>query len=82
MKRQWLSVVKGDQPESRMSKMDQTDQTATSEDDGLEELTIKVSADLYRAYQRCTWILINETGRDQLEIMDEMVRDFLVKHGC
>ena len=62
--------------------MDQTDQTAASEDDGLEELTIKVPADLYRAYQRCTWILINETGRDQLEIMDEMVRDFLVKHGC
>jgi hypothetical protein len=62
--------------------MDQTDQTATSEDDGLEEITIKVPADLYRAYQRCTWILINETGRDQLEVMDEMVRDFLVKHGC
>ncbi len=62
--------------------MDQTDQTSTSEDDGLEELTIKVPAGLYRAYQRCTWILINETGRDQLEIMDEMVRDFLIKHGC
>jgi hypothetical protein len=81
MKRRWPSVVKGDQPESRMSKMDQTDQTATS-DDGLEEITIKVPADLYRAYQRCTWILINETGRNQLEVMDEMVRDFLVKHGC
>ena len=65
--------------ESWMSKKDQT---AASEDDGLEELTITVPADLYRAYQRCTWILINETGRDQLEIMDEMVRDFLVKHGC
>ena len=62
--------------------MSKKDQTAASEDDGLEELTIKVPADLYRAYQRCTWILINETGRDQLEIMDEMVRDFLVKHGC
>jgi len=50
-----------------------------------EELTVfnlKISDDLYRAYQRCTWILVNETGRTQLEIMDEMVRDFLVKHGC
>ena len=50
-----------------------------------EELTpvsIMVSADLYRAYQRCTWILINETSKNQLEIMDEMVRDFLTKHGC
>lgn len=48
----------------------------------LEDLTVRVSGDLYRAYQRCTWVLINETGRGQLEIMDEMVRDFLIKHGC
>ena len=47
-----------------------------------ESITIKVSAPLYRAYQRCTWVIVNETGKDQLEIMDEMVRDFLVKHGC
>ncbi|MEN8135827.1 MAG: hypothetical protein ABFS18_09890 [Thermodesulfobacteriota bacterium] len=48
----------------------------------LTSLTIKVSEDLHRAYQRCTWILINETGKNQLDIMDEMVRDFLTKHGC
>lgn len=60
----------------------QADQTVAPEGDGLEELIIKVPADLYRAYQRCTWILINETGRDQLEVMDELVRDFLKKHGC
>ncbi|MFO7606858.1 MAG: hypothetical protein R6W72_11220 [Desulfurivibrionaceae bacterium] len=48
----------------------------------LAPITVKVSDDLYRAYQRCTWILINETGKSQLEIMDEMVRDFLIKHGC
>jgi hypothetical protein len=52
------------------------------EDNDLTPLTIKVPDDLYRAYQRCTWILINETDRGQLEIMEEMVRDFLVKHGC
>ena len=48
----------------------------------LTSLTIKVSDDLHRAFQRCTWILINETGKNQLDIMDEMVRDFLTKHGC
>ena len=53
-----------------------------SEDNDLTPLTIKVPDDLYRAYQRCTWILINEAECDQLEIMEEMVRDFLVKHGC
>ena len=46
------------------------------------ELKLFVSHDLYRAFQRCVWILVNETGRDQQEIMEEAVQDFLVKHGC
>jgi len=48
----------------------------------LTELKLFVEEDLYRAFQRCVWILINETGRDQHDIMREAVRDFLVKHGC
>lgn len=48
----------------------------------LASFTIKVSEDLYRAYQRCTWLMISESGKNQLEIMDEMVRDFLTKNGC
>lgn len=48
----------------------------------LQSLNLQLPADLYRAYQRCTWMIINETGRSQIEIMDEMVRDFLIKHGC
>ena len=50
--------------------------------DGLAELKLFVDEDLYRAFQRCVWILVNETGRDQRDIMREAVRDFLVKHGC
>jgi hypothetical protein len=49
---------------------------------GLTELKLFVEEDLYRAFQRCVWILVNETGRDQRDIMREAVRDFLVKHGC
>ncbi len=48
----------------------------------LVELKIKISPDLYRAYQRCSWIITHETGRDQLDVMAEMVTDFLVKNGC
>jgi len=48
----------------------------------LTELKLFVEEDLYRAFQRCVWILVNETGRDQKDIMQEAVRDFLVKHGC
>jgi len=50
--------------------------------EGMGCITLTVPETLYRAYQRCTWLLINETGQSQLEIMEELVRDFLVKHGC
>lgn len=50
--------------------------------DGLVELKVKIPEDLYRAYQRCSWIITHETGRDQLDIMEEMVYDFLVKNEC
>jgi hypothetical protein len=63
--------------------MENNDKSTSAEETGeLESITIKVSPALYRAYQRCTWVIVNETGKEQLEIMDEMVRDFLVKHGC
>lgn len=48
----------------------------------LETVILKLRPDLYRAYHRCSWIIIHETGRDQLSIMQEMVEDFLIKHGC
>lgn len=48
----------------------------------VEVLKLHVDADLYKAFQRCTWILINETGKNQIDIMNEMVKDFLIKHGC
>jgi hypothetical protein len=51
-------------------------------DQELVELKIQIPAGLYRAYQRCSWIITNETGRQQLDIMEEMVNDFLVKNEC
>lgn len=47
-----------------------------------QALELYVHPDLYRAFRRCTWIIINETGREQIDIYNEMVRDFLVKYGC
>ncbi len=57
-------------------------QTRMPETGDLVELKIKIPEDLYRAYQRCSWIITHETGRDQLQIMEEMVHDFLVKNQC
>ena len=48
----------------------------------LSEIKLLVSDDLYRAFQRCVWILVHETGRDRLDIMREVIHDFLVKHEC
>ncbi|NLZ18117.1 MAG: hypothetical protein GX087_10355 [Desulfobulbaceae bacterium] len=49
---------------------------------GLAVIKLVVAEDLYRAFQRCVWIQIHESGRTQLEIMDELVRDFLCKYEC
>jgi hypothetical protein len=48
----------------------------------LAELKLQVPWNLYVAYQRCSWIIVHETGRQPLSVMEEMVRDFLIKHGC
>lgn len=50
--------------------------------EGTELLQLRIRADLYRAFQRCSWILAQESGRERMEIMEEMVQDFLIKHGC
>jgi hypothetical protein len=55
---------------------------AAGGEEPLTELKLKIPADLHRAYQRCTWILVHESGRAPLEVMREMVEDFLRKHGC
>lgn len=48
----------------------------------LVELRLKITPELYRAYQRCSWVITHETGRGQLDIMEEMVREFLIRNGC
>ena len=50
--------------------------------DGLAEVKLLIPEDLCRAFQRCLWVRINETGQSQLELMQEVIRDFLIKHGC
>lgn len=59
-----------------------SDNEQDTTDKNLVELKIKIPSDLYRAYQRCSWIITHETGRKQLDIMEEMVYDFLIKNEC
>ncbi len=48
----------------------------------LAEIKLMVREDLYRAFQRCVWMQIHESGRTQLELMEELVQDFLRKYEC
>jgi len=61
--------------------MNTVDNPATPEN-RLVELKLQVPEDLFRAFQRCVWIQIHETGNSQLQVMEEVVRTFLMKHGC
>jgi len=56
--------------------------SADNPESQLAEIRIQVPEDLARAWQRCSWVLVEETGKSRLQSMEEMVRDFLVKHGC
>jgi len=67
-----------------MAKEISTTQPAESytEKKDLTEVKIYLPDDLARAWQRCNWALVNDAGRERLDIMKEMVTDYLIKHGC
>ncbi len=51
-------------------------------DDTLAEVKLFLPDELARAWQRCCWLLVNDTGKQRTDIMEEMVTDYLIKHGC
>ncbi|WP_084813430.1 hypothetical protein [Desulfogranum japonicum] len=58
------------------------DNTGPCSLDELSQIKLFVPPNLYSAFHRCVWIRVNETGKNQLEIMQEMVEEFLKKHQC
>ena len=53
-----------------------------SENSDFAEVKLLLPHDVARAWQRCTWVVVNETKKSRTDIMAEMVRDFLCKYGC
>lgn len=47
-----------------------------------EVLTIHVRPDLYRAFRRCVWMEVHETGRSIVEIHNEMIEELLSSRRC
>ncbi len=62
--------------------MPASDQPKDQTGQSLAEVKLFVPEDLARAFQRCLWLRVNETGRSRLEMMHEAIHDFLIKHGC
>ncbi len=64
--------------------MDQSNLSNREEDllQDTELLCLRVREDLYRAFRRCVWIMINETGKNQIEIHNEMFEKLLKLYEC
>jgi len=58
------------------------DPTEAAPAESLAEIKLFVPPDLQRAFQRSLLLLAHEEGRDRLDLMREMVEDFLRRHGC
>ncbi|RUM87047.1 MAG: hypothetical protein DSZ23_06340 [Thermodesulfatator sp.] len=47
-----------------------------------EVLKIHVRPDLYRAFRRCVWMTVHETGMSIVEIHNKMIEDLLKSREC
>ncbi len=67
-----------------MPKKDEKFQPKLSQSDDfpVEELKIHVRADLYRAFRRCVWMTINETGMTPLEVHNMLIEELLRMREC
>ncbi len=51
-------------------------------EEGLQELTIHIRPDLYRAFRRCVWMTIHETGLSPTEVHNMLIEELLKSQGC
>ena len=48
----------------------------------VQVLTIHVRSDLYRAFRRCVWMTVYETGLPIVEVHNMLIEELLKKRGC
>lgn len=64
-------------------KMDNHPVTDINPSEGeLAVIKFFVSPQQYRAFQRCVWLQVHETGCSQLEVMEKMIDEILIRHAC
>ncbi len=47
-----------------------------------EVLSIQVRPDLYRAFRRCVWMTVHETGMSIVDIHNKMIEELLRQKEC
>ncbi len=67
-----------------MHKKDQNFQDKSNHPDTVPftELKIQVRDDLYRAFRRCVWMIIHETGLTQVEVHNMLIEELLRQRKC
>jgi hypothetical protein len=48
----------------------------------VQELKLRVRSDLYRAFHRCVWITVHETGMPPDRVHNMFIEDLLKLKGC
>ncbi len=67
-----------------MHEKDQKIQEKSNDPDTvpLTELKIQIRDDLYRAFRRCVWMIIHETGLTQIEVHNMLIEELLKRKKC
>ncbi len=67
------------------SQMDDREKMSKGSGQGAEDLAllkIHVRPDLYRAFRRCVWMTVYETGMSIVDVHNKMIEDLLRNKGC
>jgi len=64
------------------STMDNREESRRGNPEELEVLEIHVRPDLYRAFRRCVWMTVHETGLPIVDIHNMLIEELLKQRGC
>ncbi len=67
---------------SQMDDREKMSKGSGQEEEDLALLKIHVRSDLYRAFRRCVWMTVYETGMSIVDVHNKMIEDLLRNKGC
>ena len=67
---------------TEMDKREKTHNDPVKGEEELALLKIHVRPDLYRAFRRCVWMTVHETGMSIVDVHNKMIEELLKNNGC